>query len=78
MPIDVNDPVVDKLLKNNIEFKEAYETFRQHRKVVEKLEKRPHLTKDEEVEIATLKKQKLALKDKMEHMINVLKESGVK
>ncbi len=73
MPIDVTDPVVDGLLKSNDVFKEAYETFRHHRKTVEKLEKRPHLTKEEEVEIASLKKIKLSLKDKMEHIVHEAK-----
>ena len=73
MPFDLNDPVIAGLMSNSAEFKETFEEFRHQRKIVEKLEKRPYLTPEEEVEMAGLKKSKLALKDKLEHIINETK-----
>ncbi len=70
-----DDIIVEKLLQENDEFREAYEEHKAHRKVTEKLEKKHILTTEDEVELKRLKKLKLSLKDKMNAIIADNKEN---
>lgn len=64
-----DDIIVERLLEESDEFREAYEEHKAHRKVTEKLEKKHILTTEDEVELKRLKKIKLSLKDKMNAII---------
>lgn len=63
------DIIIEKLLKDDEEFKNIYYEHRLLDEKVADLENRDELTKQEELEVKQLKKVKLALKDKMQHII---------
>lgn len=67
--------LINKLLKENIDFKRAYEVHKDCESKLAKLQKRPHLTAKEEIEADRLKKKKLAKKDEMLKMISTLSPS---
>lgn len=69
-----NEELVKKLLQEDPAFKKTYCAHRDYEKVVAKLEKKPHLTAEEETEKARLKKLKLSLKDEMEKIISSRKQ----
>ncbi len=61
--------IKERLLKENKEFRNAFD---QHKKLERKLSKfqaRSYLTEEEKLKEKQLKKNKLLLKDKMYHMI---------
>jgi len=63
------DIIIEKLLKDDEEFKNIYYEHRLLDEKVADLENKDELTKQEELEVKQLKKLKLALKDKMQQII---------
>ncbi len=66
--------IIEKLMKENEEFRRYMEEHRELEKKVAELEKKLYLTPDEEMEVKRLKKIKLAGKDKIEEMISRYKK----
>jgi uncharacterized protein YdcH (DUF465 family) len=69
MDMSTADPVRDELLRNNQQFREL---VHQHEDFEKRLSELAHLTypnDDEQVEEATLKKKKLAVKDEIYAMM---------
>ncbi len=64
--MDKNDEVFAKLLREDAEFKKSYKDHRDYEDKIAKLEKKKHLSPEDEVQRNKLKKLKLALKDGME------------
>lgn len=67
------DIIIEKLLKDNEEFKNIYYEHRQLDEKVTELVNKDELTRQDELEIKQLKKLKLALKDKMQLLIHSYK-----
>ena len=65
---------MERFLKESAEFRVAFDEHRECGKRIDKLNKKKVMTHEEENEEKTLKKRKLALKDKLEKM---LAEAGV-
>ncbi len=63
------EKLVEKLLREDAEFRRAYMAHREYERLVEKMEEKKYLTTAEEVEKKRLKKLKLAMKDKMESIM---------
>jgi uncharacterized protein len=61
--------VVEKLIKEDEDFKKKFKTHKDFERKIERLEKKSHLTPEEAVEKNRLKKLKLALKDEMERKL---------
>lgn len=59
----------EKLLKENTEFKQIYTAHHDYKKQLLKMEKKGHLSNEEELERKRLKKLKLAAKDKLENFL---------
>jgi hypothetical protein len=74
MAVDTADPIIAKLLKENEEFKQAFEEHRELKEKVDMLNQKKYLTPEEEIELKRLKKLKLSAKDKWEHMFDELTE----
>ncbi len=72
-----HDDVVEALLKENIEFKKTRELHSEYGKRLDKLSKKQSLSTDDTVKRKTLKKKKLAAKDKMFAMVKQYKQQGV-
>ena len=68
MPID-QDAVRDRLVRDNAEYRRLYERHRTFEEKLEQLSARHFLSDEEQVEAITLKKQKLALKDRMAEIL---------
>lgn len=63
------EAVVEKLLKEDREFKHYYEKHQELDKLVDRLEKHRPMTHELELQIEKLKKEKLYYKDLMEKKI---------
>jgi uncharacterized protein len=61
--------LIETLTKENEEYRKAKEMHEDYAKQLDELEKRPHLTPQDEMEIKILKKKKLVYKDQMEKLI---------
>ncbi len=57
------------MLKENQEFKNAYQKHQKYEKALEELKKKNFLSDKEKLQEKELKKKKLALKDKMYYMM---------
>lgn len=64
MPIS-QDPFKERLVRENEEYRRLFERHRNFEERLEKLNARHFLSDEEKFEAITLKKQKLALKDRM-------------
>ena len=71
----VDEGTLKRLIEENDAFRKAYRSHKEYEKKVAELEKKTHLTSDEELERMRLKKLKLSLKDEMEKIISVHKGS---
>lgn len=69
----VDEGTLKRLIEENDAFRKAYRAHKEYEKKVAELEKKTHLTSDEELERMRLKKLKLSLKDEMEKIISVHK-----
>jgi len=63
------DEIKQILKTENTEFQELFDKHQNYEKDLEKMNGRPYLTSREQIEITNIKKHKLALKLKMEEMI---------
>lgn len=68
--VNVDEGVLKRLIEENEVFRKAYRNHKEYEKRVAELDKKPHLTVDEETERIRLKKMKLTLKDEMERIIS--------
>ncbi len=66
--MDENE-IRERLLSENGEFRRIYEEHRRYDERLAGLRAKSHLTDEERIEESRLKKQKLALKDKMYRMM---------
>lgn len=63
------DELIERLMKEDEEFKRVKDTHAALEKQLEELEKKPFHTPQDEIEIKIIKKKKLALKDQMERIL---------
>ena len=63
------DELIERLMRENEEFRKAKQAHTELAKQLDELEKKPFLTPQDEVEIKILKKKKLAYKDQMEKIL---------
>ncbi|MFQ6082586.1 MAG: DUF465 domain-containing protein [Candidatus Aminicenantia bacterium] len=63
------------LLRENEEFKELYGRHQECEKKLKEYQNKTYLTEQEKLEEKILKKEKLALKDKMYYLMNEYKKS---
>lgn len=63
------EELIERLMRENEEFRKAKMAHRELAEQLEELEKKPYLTPQEEMEIKIIKKKKLALKDQMERIL---------
>jgi uncharacterized protein YdcH (DUF465 family) len=68
--------IIEKLLKDNEEFKKVSEEHHQLDGLLTEIDKKVYLTPEEEIERKKLQKQKLAKKDKMAEMIRDFKQTN--
>lgn len=68
------DAIVKVLLRDSEEFRREREAHQRYEKILEGLNRRPHLTADEEMERKKIQKLKLAGKDRMERLILACKK----
>jgi uncharacterized protein YdcH (DUF465 family) len=63
------EELIEKLMKENEEFRKAKQTHSELAKQLDEMENKPVLTPQDEVEIKIMKKKKLAYKDQMEKIL---------
>lgn len=63
------EELIERLMRENEEFRKTKMAHRELAEQLEELEKKPYLTPQEEMEIKIIKKKKLALKDQMERIL---------
>jgi uncharacterized protein YdcH (DUF465 family) len=68
--------IIEKLLKDNEEFKKVSEEHHQLDGLLTEIDKKVYLTPEEEIERKKLQKQKLAKKDKMAEMIRDFRQTN--
>lgn len=67
--------IKELLLRDNDDFRNAFELHQKHEKKLEKLNAKNFLTEEEKLEEKELKKKKLALKDRMYFIMTEYKKS---
>ncbi|HVR97518.1 MAG TPA: YdcH family protein [Thermoanaerobaculia bacterium] len=75
MPI--NDPLKDELLQTDDEFRRLYEEHQEYERRLATINQKTLLSQDDEVEEKKIKLHKLALKDRMEQILRVHRETRV-
>ena len=70
--------IVEKLMETNEEFRALKEKHAQLEERLEELQKKVYLTVEEEIEVKSIKRQKLELKDKMNEIISKVKRGEIK
>ncbi len=68
------DEIIEKLYKESEEFRKLKDEHRMLEKKLESYIKKPYLSPKEQIEVETIKKKKLYLKDKMYMMIEKYKK----
>ena len=68
--------IIEKLLKENEEFKKVSEEHHQLDGLLTEIDKKVYLTPEEEIERKKLQKQKLAKKDRLAEMIRDFKQTN--
>ena len=63
------EEIIERLLKENEEFRKAKESHSELARQLDEMEKKSHLTPQDEIEIKILKKKKLVFKDQMERIL---------
>jgi len=63
------EELIEKLIKENEEFRKAKQTHSDLARQLDVLELKPYLTPQDEIDIKILKKKKLAFKDQMEKIL---------
>ncbi|NOY44067.1 MAG: DUF465 domain-containing protein [Deltaproteobacteria bacterium] len=64
-----DEAIAKILMKESEEFRREMEAHQRYERILEELNRRPHLTPDEEMERKKIQKLKLAGKDRMARMI---------
>ena len=67
--------IKEVLLKENKEFKKAFQQHQGHEKKIEAFKKKGFLSEEEKLKVKELKKKKLALKDKMYYLMTEYRKS---
>lgn len=75
MPI--NDPLKDELIQTDDEFRRLYEEHQEYERRLSTINQKTLLSQDDEVEEKKIKLHKLALKDRMEHILRNHRETRV-
>lgn len=73
--MDINPALLEKVKKENSEFRELYEEHTTLKLRVEELNKMKLITPEQEVEKKKHQKQKLSIKDRMEKILSVYQET---
>ena len=63
------ETLIERLFKENEEFRKARESHSELARQLDEMEKKSHLTPQDEIEIKILKKKKLVFKDQMERIL---------
>jgi uncharacterized protein YdcH (DUF465 family) len=71
--MDIDDEIVSKLEKENVEFKKMKELHGEYEHQIEEYKKKHYLSDNERIEVSKLKKKKLAAKDRMYAIIKQYK-----
>ena len=66
------ETLTERLVRENQEFKRLFERHRSFEERLETLNSRHHLSDEEKLESITLKKHKLALKDRMAEIVRLV------
>ncbi len=75
MPI--NDPLKDELIQSDDEFRRLFEEHQEYERRLSTISQKTLLSQDDEVEEKKIKLHKLALKDRMEHILRAHRETRV-
>jgi uncharacterized protein len=73
--MDINPALLEKVSKENTEFRELYEEHTNLKQKVEALNKKKLITPEQELEKKKHQKQKLSLKDRMEKILSLYEET---
>ncbi len=73
----LEDPVKQELVENNEEFRALYEEHQGCERRLEELRLKSLLSEEDELEEKKIKRQKLALKDRMEIILRSHRESAI-
>jgi uncharacterized protein YdcH (DUF465 family) len=63
------EELIERLMRENEEFKKAKQVHAELARQLDELEKKPFLTPQDELDVKILKKKKLAYKDQMEKIL---------
>jgi uncharacterized protein YdcH (DUF465 family) len=63
------EELIERLMRENEEFKNAKQVHTELARQLDELEKKPFLTPQDELDVKILKKKKLAFKDQMEKIL---------
>ena len=73
--MNINPDLLEKVSKENREFRELYEEHTTLKHKVEALNRKKLITPEQELEKKKHQKQKLSLKDRMEKILNLYEET---
>ena len=73
--MDINPALLEKVSKENTEFRELYAEHTTLKHKVEALNKKKLITPEQELEKKKHQKQKLSLKDRMEKILSLYEET---
>jgi uncharacterized protein YdcH (DUF465 family) len=74
--MDINPALLEKVSKENTEFRTLYEEHTTLKHKVEALNKKKLITPEQELEKKKHQKQKLSLKDRMEKILSLYEETN--
>ncbi len=69
--------IIEKLMETNEEFRELKQKHAKLEERLEELQKKLYLTTEEELEVKSIKRQKLELKDRMNEIISKVKKGEI-
>jgi uncharacterized protein YdcH (DUF465 family) len=72
-----HDDLKAELIKTDDEFRRLYEEHQEYERRLHDINQKTLLSQDDEIEEKKIKLHKLALKDKMEHLLRMHRESRV-
>ena len=75
--MNINPDLLEKVSKENREFRELYEEHTTLKHKVEALNKKKLIIPDQELEKKKYQKQKLSLKDRMEEILSLYEETTI-
>ncbi len=71
MPISVKPEVIDHLMSSNPQFRKLFTEHAEHKKRIEDLDRKHPFLEEYDQEIKNLKKNRLALKDRMQRIADM-------